>query len=210
MKQEFIVKNDAKGLFLVFLGWGMDSRPFEFPIPADADIMLCYDYRTLDFNTGILTGYSAIYVIGWSMGVWAASQVLQNSRLPIRQRIAYNGTLYPIDKQKGIDPAVFQATLDHLNEESLLKFYRRMCDTKEEYQEFLQRAPRRSIESLREELIAIGENAFSLPTPKFEWNMAAVGLKDRIFLPDNQIRAWQGTTKITEMNVAHYSKQLFN
>lgn len=38
--------------------------------------MLCYDYRTLEFDASLLKEYREINVIGWSMGVWAATQVM--------------------------------------------------------------------------------------------------------------------------------------
>lgn len=89
--------------------------------------MICYDYRTLDFDTSPLTGYTVIDVVAWSMGVWAASQVLSKVSLPIRRRIAINGTPFPIDEKRGIPPAIFMGTLEGLNEASLRKFQRRMC-----------------------------------------------------------------------------------
>ncbi len=36
------------------------------------DYMICYDYRTLDFDTSILEQYRQVNVVAWSMGVWAA------------------------------------------------------------------------------------------------------------------------------------------
>ena len=75
-------------LLLFFAGWGMDEHPFLQYAPQDSDFMICYDYRTLDFDTSPLTGYTVIDVVAWSMGVWAASQVLSKVSLPIRRRIA--------------------------------------------------------------------------------------------------------------------------
>lgn len=142
------------------------------------------------------------------MGVWAASQVLQGLKVPFQQKIAVNGTLFPIDAHRGIMPAVFQATLDGLNEASLLKFYRRMCGTSEAYEKFLKKAPKRSLEDLKEELVSIGEKSLAYPTPDFHWEVAIIGLKDRIFLPENQHNAWPKSTKIMEIDVPHYHSTL--
>ncbi len=208
MKQEFLIQKNTPDLFLLFLGWGMDPTPFQFPSSEDADIMLCYDYRSLNFDQRHLGGYSTIFVTAWSMGVWAASHVLQGLKLPFSQKIAINGTLFPIDSEKGIDPPVFQATLDGLTDASLLKFYRRMCGTKEIYESFMQHAPKRSLVDIREELIAIGEHSLSHPTPDFHWDTAIIGTKDRIFLPENQRRAWPRRTRVLEIDSPHYNSTL--
>lgn len=208
MKQEFLLKKDTSDLFILFLGWGMDPTPFQYPPSLESDIMICYDYRSLDFDERRLSGYSSIYVTAWSMGVWVASHVLQGLKLPFKQKIAVNGTMFPIDAQRGILPSVFQVTLDGLSEASLLKFYRRMCGSSEVYEKFMKKAPKRSLQEVKEELIALGEKCLSYPTPDFHWEVAIVGLKDRIFLPENQRNAWYGNTKIMEIDAPHYNSTL--
>ena len=78
MKQYFIIKNNQKHLLLFFAGWGMDETPFLQIHPTDKDWMICYDYRSLEFDADILQEYSEITLIAWSMGVWAASQIMNN------------------------------------------------------------------------------------------------------------------------------------
>lgn len=53
MKQHFIIKNNQKHLLLFFAGWGMDETPFLQIHPTDKDWMICYDYRSLEFDAGI-------------------------------------------------------------------------------------------------------------------------------------------------------------
>ena len=77
MKQHFIIKNNQKHLLLFFAGWGMDETPFLTIHPVDKDWMICYDYRSLTFDVGLLETYSQITLIAWSMGVWAASQLIK-------------------------------------------------------------------------------------------------------------------------------------
>ena len=97
MKQHFIIKNNSKRLLLFFAGWGMDETPFLQIRPTDTDWMVCYDYRSLEFDTDLLQEYSEIRLIAWSMGVWVASQLMkQYPSLPISHSIAINGTPYPI------------------------------------------------------------------------------------------------------------------
>lgn len=210
MKQLFIYRNNHPRLCLLFAGWGMDEHPFAHHRPADADLMVCYDYRTLDFDESQLKAYQEIHLVGWSMGVWAASQVMQHTSLPITRSTAINGTPSPIDPQRGIAPAIFTATLQGLNEATLQKFRLRMCGTATAYKAFMEVAPQRSIEELREELATIGQQSQTLTPARFVWQEARIGNADRIFLPENQQRAWQETTTvITHTEEPHYADHLF-
>lgn len=197
-------------LLLFFAGWGMDEHPFLQYAPPDSDFMICYDYRTLDFDTSPLAGYTVIDVVAWSMGVWAASQVLSKVSLPIRRRIAINGSPFPIDEKRGIPPAIFMGTLEGLNEASLRKFQRRMCADGNVFARFQLTAPERSIEELKEELAAVAEQYRMLPTETFAWEQAIIGVSDRIFPPTNQRAAWKGISMSNiDGNEAHYDESLF-
>ena len=161
MKQVYIIKDRHPRLLLFFAGWGADKTPFKDYQPADSDYMLCYDYRTLDFDASLLKGYKEINVIGWSMGVWAASRVmdkLQEADLIIKNSIAINGTPYPIDDMCGIPSVIYHGTLEGLTGPSLNKFLRRMCFNGEAFKEFLNITPKRPLEELKEELACISHN----------------------------------------------------
>lgn len=211
MKQIFIIHKNRPALLLFFAGWGMDEHPFRAYTPREKDFMVCYDYRTLDFDVSLLKEYTAIDVVGWSMGVWAASQILPTLSLPVRQSIAVNGTPFPIDEKRGIPPAIFQATLEGLNPSSLLKFQRRMCMNGSHYQRFLQMAPQRPVEELKEELAAIARQYSLLPATTFCWQRAFIGSSDRIFPPAHQQAAWEESSTDIELgNEAHYDEQLLS
>ena len=210
MKQQFIINNSQKQLLLFFAGWGMDETPFLHIQPAGCDWMICYDYRSLEFDTTLMQAYSEITLIAWSMGVWAASQVLSKVSLPIRRRIAINGTPFLIDEKRGIPPAIFMGTLEGLNEASLRKFQRRMCADGNVFARFQLTAPERSIEELKEELAAVAEQYQILPTGTFAWEQAIIGESDRIFPPTNQRAAWKGISMSNiDGNEAHYDESLF-
>ena len=212
MKQHFIIKDNRKHLLLFFAGWGMDEKPFLQLQPAACDWMICYDYRSLEFDVTLIQGYSDITLAGWSMGVWAASQIInRHPFLPVRQSIAVNGTLYPIHETKGITTVIFEGTLQGLDEHTLQKFQRRMCGSAAGYREFRATAPERPAGELKEELSAIREHYFSSPLPDFTWQKAIIGKEDRIFLPDNQLLAWKDKAGVIEqVEAAHYRKELFN
>lgn len=196
-------------LLLFFAGWGMDEFPFLPYTPPDSDFMICYDYRTLDFNTSLITPYTVIDVVAWSMGVWAASQVLQGLSLPIRKSVAINGTPFPIDERRGIPPAIFQGTLEGLNPTTLLKFQRRMCRDGSSFARFKETAPKRTVDELKEELDAIGRQYRLLPPAHFTWQRAFIGQNDRIFPPPHQQEAWNETTALLATgDEAHYDESL--
>lgn len=60
MKQYFIEQRHLPSLTLFFAGWGMDERPFLHYHPADRDLLVCYDYRSLDFDFSLPEGYEDI------------------------------------------------------------------------------------------------------------------------------------------------------
>lgn len=211
MKQHFIINNNQKHLLLFFAGWGMDENPFLHIPPTACDRMICYDYRSLTFDAALLRDYTDIALIAWSMGVWAASQVMkQCPDLPVSQSIAVNGTLYPIHETKGITPSIFEATLEGLNAQTLQKFQRRMCGSAAEYELFQTTAPQRPLEELKEELAAIRQQCLSLSPSDFVWQTAVIGQNDRIFLPDHQWLAWRNKTETLHYaDAAHYQQDLF-
>lgn len=207
MKQFTIKHLGNTRLVLFFAGWGMDERLIGFPVMEGYDCMVCYDYRTLDFDSSELYDYQSIRVIAWSMGVWIAEQVLAGLCLPWEQKIAFNGTSYPIDDEKGIPQTIFLGTLDGFSAMTLAKFRRRMCGSTETLHKFMQYVTTRSENELYEELRCL-KNAIDRATqsvPTWHWTSAFVGLRDRIFPVANQQRAWNGLgVEMFEIDVAHY------
>lgn len=197
-------------MILFFAGWGMDEQPFLQGQNEGRDLLICYDYRELSFDEELLKGYESILVVAWSMGVWVAHHTLSRLSLPIVRNIAVNGTLYPLNDEKGIPAAVFWGTLRNLDANSLQKFRRRMCKSPEVYKAFLEIAPTRSLDHLKNELEHIGmqymESVEQGNSKPFHWDAAIIGTDDRIFLPENQQRAWQEEpdTKVHLCDTGHY------
>ena len=207
MKHYFIQQNYLPRLTLFFAGWGMDECPFMDYCSGNSDLLVCYDYRSLDFDFTLLQGYQEIRLIAWSMGVWAASMVLQDMDLPICESVALNGTVTPVDDLKGISQQVFEGTLEGLNEVTLEKFIRRMCLKKENLETFLLKRPQRAVEELQEELRRIGEQVKSCAVPSFAWERAVIGKNDLIFTAVSQRNAWTGT-EVAEYDIPHYSEEI--
>ncbi len=195
-------------LLLFFAGWGMDESPFMEYLPEDRDCLICYDYRSLDFDYSLIANYSKVEVVAWSMGVWAASYILRNNPFPVTGSIAINGTIYPVDDEKGIAGRIFQGTLDGLNDQTLHKFRRRMCGSQDALNRFLSKAPKRPVTDLREELRHIGEMSKESQSSSFQWHRIYIGKQDKIFLPVNQQKAWEGAN-VYLIDSEHYPEELF-
>lgn len=152
MKQVFIKKAQHARLFLFFAGWGADEHLFNYPVAEGYDYLLCFDYRTLDFDYALLDGYQSIHLAAWSMGVWAASCIFSGKDYPWESLVAINGTPCPVHDCYGIPEAVFGGTVLHFSEQTLVRFRRRMCGSAEEVKLFLAHQPYRSLDELHEEL----------------------------------------------------------
>lgn len=210
MQHEFLIQEHHPRLLLFFAGWASDATPFRTYRPEGRDFLLCYDYRTLDANFAPLDAYESIDVVGWSMGVWAATYVVPRLHVQLGQSIALNGTPFPIDPECGIHPDIWQGTLEHLSPASLHKFCRRMCLNTEAFHDFLRVTPHRPVDKLADEMRAISRLRLSLPAPAFSWTQAVVGTQDRIIPPDNQLRAWQKQgVAVHTLDDAHYSVPMF-
>ena len=185
---------------------GTSRIRFSLTAALTGDLLVCYDYRSLDFDFSLLKGYEDIRVVGWSMGVWAASQVLSHFHLPISESVAVNGTVTPVDDLRGISIAIYEGTLKGLNDITLKKFFRRMCGSASLLGDFLSKSPHRFIEDVKEELFLIARQVESLAPARFFWSKAVVGKGDLIFIPANQKNAWSELgVQIEEEDIAHYS-----
>ncbi len=191
MQQRFLIKNGSGRLLLFFCGYGQDEKPF-LPLcegKADCDIALVYDYRDFLFDPEPYAGYAEISLLAWSMGVMAAPRVLLKTPLKIASSIAFNGTPAGIDANAGIPPELWDATLSNLNEQTALKFYRRMC-SREDFAFYKEHLPARSVESLASELTALKVFARMIKEKDagaaadgtaFIYDRAVAGTKDKIF-----------------------------
>lgn len=162
MKQVYIINENHPQLLLFFAGWAADETPFKQYRPKNMDYMICYDYRTLDFDYSIFDRYRQVNVVAWSMGVWMGSLILSQVSRDKVFSLAFNGTTYPIDNLEGIPVNTFQATLDGLTPATLQKFLRRMCKDSNAYKAFMEVTPQRDFDEIKEELRLILERYFDM------------------------------------------------
>ena len=52
---------------LFFAGWGSEENLFRRPVEEGYDYLLCFDYRTLDFDYTLIEGYTEIRLLALSL-----------------------------------------------------------------------------------------------------------------------------------------------
>lgn len=205
MKIERILQEGSRTLVLFFSGWAASPVQFRH-LSATSDCWIVYDYRSLDFPE-IPAQYERVYLVAWSMGVWVASQVVRDRR--IRTATAINGTPYPESEAWGIPPAIFQGTLDRLDEANWARFCRRMCGSRTLAVRYEELTDRR-VGELREELAFLAEQIRRRPVTDFPWSRACVSLHDHVIPPENMLAYWhQAGVPVVELDAPHHPFHLW-
>lgn len=190
MRHSFISQNGSSRLIVIFAGWGMDERPFRGMTRPGYDILVVWDYRSLDFDPQWTAPYREVCVLAWSMGVQAAQLCHAALGPRVTGRIAVAGTPCPVSDTLGIPCDIFKATADTLSPRTLERFMRRMCGGQLAWSQWSSCAPERPVEELRDELNAIAARPAASAAPRFDHYLLT--LRDAIFPPENQRRAFAG------------------
>ncbi len=197
METRWLHRQDRDFLILFCNGWGMDEKPFKPLTSHKYDVLICFDYTD---ESGVPEveelnkKYSEIILVGWSMGVAYGQRFYEGSSHCFSKRIAINGTLCPRHDEFGIPVKVFESTLSNLSEKSLLKFYLRMCRSREVVKKFIQNKPGRTIESQIEELKVISKYMGCTDEDKSIFTDIVISKKDLVIPTSNQIRFWKNNT----------------
>ncbi len=200
MKTFWLKKQNYSKLVLFFCGWGMDKNSVEHLKICDFDMLLVYDYSTLNFDEN-LQDYTEITLIAWSMGVLTASLVC--NQFNIQKAIAINGTQLPIDAVFGINPKIYQRTLDNFSEDTRNKFFENIFCSADEYEKFDK--PNRTVENQKQELEFLKEIVVQNQSLDFKFDCAIISNRDNIIPTKNQQRFWQTKkVKVVELNSGHY------
>lgn len=190
MRIERLNQKGNDRVILFFNGWGMDARAVSH-LEGTFDILVFYDYHNMNVPCEIsLDCYRETNVIAWSMGVWAAANVIPEMNIRFSKLIALNGTECPIEDRLGIPVKVYQLTEKNMDERGREKFLQRMLNGKEEIQRFEQNKPQRSLEDVCEELVMIRRQSTGLQN-KLNWDKIYISEKDVIFPVVNQQNWWQ-------------------
>lgn len=218
MKIEKIKQGNNRALLLFFAGWGMDIHPFLRLQASDMDVIVVYDYTELGFDVQLTEEYDEINLIAWSMGVWAATQVMAGVKLA--SAVAINGTPYPVHDTWGIPEVIAGATLANLSEDGLKRFNRRMCGQQDILAQFASFPVMRTVGELKEELASIFREVPAAHNLQRQlagslccvrWTKALVSSSDRIFPVVNQYSCWSAAAvPIVSIDAPHYPFYLWN
>jgi len=181
----------------------MDERAVRH-LAGEDDLLVFYDYRDISGEEApLLEMYERVRVIAWSMGVWAASVLLNRWNIPVRESVAVNGTERPVDGIHGIDPRVYLLTERGMTECGREKFFARMFSRKGELERFEANRPCRDLDEQREELRLIREQSVVLK-PEWSWDRAYVSAGDVIFPVENQRAWWKERCEVIGLEGGHY------
>lgn len=192
MKAEIITNTGAPRLIVIFAGWAMDATPFRGLRRRGYDIAVVWDYTSPEVDWSFAEPYAEICIVAWSLGVSVADPATGvtaalNNRVTLR--LAVNGTLRPIHDSLGIPEAIFRGTATNLCERSLAKFYLRTAGSLRT--QFFLAPPQRTIQSVQAELeVFLSGTTYAQASTAKAWSRAVVSMKDAIFPPRNQLRAW--------------------
>lgn len=204
MRIDWLSKTGSSRVVCFFNGWGMDARVVEH-LERDCDTLVVYDYRNLDEgDLSVLQNYSQVDVVAWSMGVWAAANVLPKWNIVPDKLVGLNGTERPVDNQYGIPLKVYLLTENGMNERGRKKFMARMFVNDEERIRFGENGFIRPLAEVCEELSLIRIQVDALKN-SLKWDKIFISGNDVIFMPDLQKNWWHGKTgNIVELFAGHY------
>ena len=196
MKYKWLNKNSNQKLIIFFNGWGMDESVVKHLDVEDYDVLMFYDYNTLenDFDWKLLSIYHKKYLIAWSMGVMVATLIPPLTRhfvtpSPTRGKgivVAINGTLKPIDAEFGIHPRIYDLTINGFDENGRDRFISSMfCGELTPHPTPLPKE--REIDEQHSELIALKNYQAN---KNFKYNKVLISDNDKIIPTKSQIRFW--------------------
>lgn len=204
MQFHWLNKQNNSKLIIFFAGWSFDENPFKFLACENFDVLIVYDYSTIDENIEKFTSYKEINLIAWSMGVFVA--YLLKDKLPkFNKKIAINGTPLPVNDEFGIPVKPFLLTLRHARTGLEGKFYQNIFDTKEEFEKYSTMSVNRSIENRETELKSLYDKIRSaeINYNRF-YDKSLISSRDKIIPTKNQINFWQNNAEIEMLESGHF------
>lgn len=205
MKYHWLNKQNNTELIVFFTGWSFDEKPFEFLDCGSADVLFVYDYNEISaLEKEIFGKYTKKTLLTWSMGVFAA-YLLEDELKDFDQKIAINGTPFPVDDEFGIPQKPFLLTLRHAKTGLEGKFYQNIFEKEEEFEQYSKTPVSRSIENRVEELKSLYEK---IKSTKFDYekfyDFSLISTHDKIIPTKNQINFWQNCAPYKILESGHF------
>ena len=206
MKTRFLIRNGSCGLLVFFNGWSRDGAD-AVRLRSGCDVLEVHDYSELDSASlfGLMEPYAELRLAAWSLGVWAAAAVFEDSPFHFDAALALNGTLHPVDPEFGIAPEIFDGTIANwLQTAARERFLRRMAGSAEAAQRLP--VPERSPEDQQTELAAIRDLSSKRAVPVDLYTRAVSGRRDRIIPFAAQEKFWRTRpeTSFASVDLPHY------
>ena len=186
MEYKWLNKQNNKQLILFFNGWGMNEDAVRHLAFDDTDVLILYDYNSLEVDLSEIKKYSEVNVIAWSMGVMAAGIVLKPIIKEINKITVINGTLKPIDDKYGIPQKIYNLTIQHFSDESAEKFAKNMFENGLSHNFKL----RKPMENIKNELVSLQKYADTQEVYEFVPTKIYISKKDKIIPPKHQSAFW--------------------
>ena len=193
MKYKWLNQKNNQKLIIFFNGWGMDECVVNHLLSEDYDVLMFYDYNTLetDFDFERLNTYPQKYLVAWSMGVMIATLFDIN----YISKTAINGTFKPIDNRFGIPKRIYDLTLRGFSPEGAERFIKNMfsdnltstLSSKGEGESKVLLFPEREFENQKSELEALTHYEAN---QSFKYDRVIISSKDRIIPTKNQCAFW--------------------
>lgn len=205
MKYHWLNRQNNTELIVFFAGWSFDEKPFEFLDCGGADVLFVYDYNEICvLGKEIFAKYTKKTLLTWSMGVFAA-YLLKDEFKDFDKKIAINGTPFPVDDTFGIPQKPFLLTLRHAKTGLEGKFYEKIFEKEEEFEQYSKTPVSRSIENRVEELKSLYEK---IKSTKFDYekfyDFSLISANDKIIPTKNQINFWQNCAPYKILESGHF------
>jgi len=180
MKYKWLNRKNNSKLIIFFNGWGMDENVVNHLEFEDYDVLMFYDYNSLetDFEFLLLENYSEKYLIAWSMGVMTATLF----DIDYTSKTAVNGTLKPINDKFGIPERIYNLTVKNFTPEGAEKFIKNMSLKGIEFPK-----SNREFENIKSELSALLHYESN---PDFNYDRVIISSEDKIIPAKNQTAFW--------------------
>lgn len=193
MKWQIVSDTGSDRLLLVFAGWGMGADAFAGLARSGYDVMVVWDFRSFYIDWSCVDRYCEICLLAWSLGVYAASQTTHAIDYKITRRVAVNGTLEPIHDRYGIAEARYYDIIERLPATSVA-----------EVLESEATSSTLSADEVAAELLSVSDRLLLSVPAASRWDVALVGVDDRLWSPQSQRRAWQAAGVAVEpMHCGH-------
>ncbi len=196
METYWLKQSGSSRLAVFVLGWAADWQILTGSFPEGCDVLAVYDFCVVE--PLVIQSYPESYLYAWSFGVMASEYIFGNHRFT--KKIALNGTPRPVDECFGIDPRRMAATLRGIEKGGMEVFERRAYG--EYYDTLRDKLSPRGIDANIKELNELCVLAANPLEPKQPWDRAIVGIRDKIFPPENQLAYWGSVAEL--ISIPHY------